>query len=122
QCCGWHAHAAIAVVDIKSSFVGNADRCPSACAAQTTGPTGNAGADAMVSIISHALEEAATDPDLNAWFDRRGSENADKCAWTFGQTYTASNGSKYNMTLGSRQYLIQRNWVNAAGGYCAVSY
>jgi hypothetical protein len=76
----------------------------------------------MASIIAHELEEAVTDPDLNAWYDRRGSENADKCAWTFGTTSTAANGSKYNMTLGSRNYLIQRNWVNAAGGYCAKSY
>jgi hypothetical protein len=76
----------------------------------------------MASIVSHELEEATTDPDLNAWYDRRGEENADKCAWTFGQTFTASNGSKYNMVLGSRQYLIQQNWVNASGGYCAVTY
>jgi len=122
QYCGWHTHGTIAGSDIKYAFVGNPDRCPSACEMQTTSPNGNAGADGMASILSHELEEAATDPDLNAWYDRRGEENADKCAWTFGQTYTASNGSKYNMTLGSRQYLIQRNWVNAAGGYCAVSY
>jgi hypothetical protein len=43
----------------------------------------------MASIIAHELEEAATDPDLNAWYDRRGMENADKCAWTFGSTSTA---------------------------------
>jgi len=24
--------------------------------------------------------------------------------------------------LGSRDYLIQRNWVNASGGSCALSY
>ena len=67
----------------------------------------------MASVIAHELEEAATDPDLNAWYDSRGYENADKCAWTFGTEYTASNGSKDNITLGARQYLIQRNWVNA---------
>jgi hypothetical protein len=76
----------------------------------------------MASIIAHELEEAATDPDLNAWYDSRGYENADKCAWTFGTESTASNGSKYNVTLGSRQYLIQQNGVNASGGYCAMSY
>ena len=43
----------------------------------------------MASVIAHELEEAATDPDLNAWYDSRGYENADKCAWTFGTTYTA---------------------------------
>ena len=76
----------------------------------------------MASIIAHELEEATTDPDLNAWYDRRGYENADKCAWTFGTTYTAANGAMANMKLGARDYLIQQNWVNAGGGYCALSY
>jgi len=26
------------------------------------------------------------------------------------------------MTLGGKNYLIQRNWVNAGGGYCATGY
>lgn len=122
QYCGWHTHASIGGRDIKYAFIGNPDRCPSACEAQTTSPNGNAGADGMASIIAHELEEATTDPDLNAWYDRRGAENADKCAWTFGATHTASNGSQYNMTLGSREYLIQQNWVNANGGFCALSH
>lgn len=123
QYCGWHTHGTITGLDIKYAFIGNPDRCPSACEAQTASPNGNAGADGMASIISHELEEAVTDPDLNAWYDRRGQENADKCAWTFGAESTASigNGSKYNMILGSRQFLIQQNWVNASGGFCAKS-
>lgn len=122
QYCGWHTHGTISGSDIKYSFVGNPDRCPNSCAAQSTGPNGNAGADGMASIIAHELEEATTDPDLNAWYDTRGQENADKCAWTFGTTHTAGNGSLYNVTLGSRNYLIQRNWVNASGGYCSMTY
>jgi hypothetical protein len=122
QYCGWHTHGTIGTTDIKYSFVGDPSRLMSACAAQTTSPNGNASADAMVSVIAHELEESVTDPDLNAWYDTRGYENADKCAWTFGGTYTVANGSLANMTLGSRQYLIQRNWVNASGGYCATSY
>ena len=121
QYCGWHTHGTIGGTDIKYSFVGNPNRCPSACAAQPTGPNGSSGADGMASIIAHELEEAVTDPDLNAWYDRRGYENADKCAWTFGSTYTA-NGALANMKLGSRDYLIQQNWVNASGGYCAKAY
>ena len=123
QYCGWHGNGTIAGLDIKYAFVGNPDRCPSACEEQTaSSPNGNTGADGMASIIAHELEEAITDPDLNAWYDRRGLENADKCAWTFGNTFTASNGSKYNVTLGGKPYLIQRNWVNASGGFCAVQY
>ena len=122
QYCGWHTHGTISGSDIKYSFVGNPERCPNSCAWDTTtSPNGNIGADGMASIIAHELEEAVTDPDLNAWYDRRGYENADKCAWTFGNTYTA-NGGLANMKLGSRDFLIQRNWVNAAGGYCAQAY
>lgn len=122
QYCGWHTHGTISGLDVKYSFVGNPDRCPSSCAPSTGSPNGNLGADGMASIIGHELEEAATDPDLNAWSDRRGYENADKCAWTFGTTYTAGNGAKANMKLGTRDFLIQQNWVNASGGFCAVSY
>jgi len=121
QYCGWHTHGTISGSDIKYAFVGNPDRCPSSCADQTVGPNGNAGADGMASIIAHELEEQGTDPDLNAWYDTRGYENADKCAWTFGTTYT-SGGAMANVKLGTRDYLIQRNWVNAAGGYCSMSY
>jgi hypothetical protein len=121
QYCGWHTHGTISGSDIKYAFIGNPDRCPSSCEEQTTGPNGNAGADGMASIIAHELEEATTDPDLNAWYDRRGSENADKCAWTFGTTYT-SNGAKANMRLGGRDYLIQQNWVNSGSGFCAINH
>ncbi len=124
QYCGWHTHATIGGTDIKYAFIGNAERCPAACSDVTSGstPNGNLGADAMASIIAHELEEAATDPDLNAWYDRRGYENADKCAWTFGTTYKTSNGATANMKLGARDFLIQQNWVNANGGLCAVKF
>jgi hypothetical protein len=122
QYCGWHTHATIGGADIKYAFVGNADRCLSACADQTTSPNNNPGADGMASVVAHEFEEAASDPDLNAWYDSRGSENADKCAWTFGTESTASNGSKYNMIINGMEYLIQRNWVNAGGGYCSLTY
>jgi len=124
QYCGWHTHGTISGLDVKYSFVGNPDRCPTSCAATTTAnsPNGNLGADGMASIISHELEETATDPDLNAWYDRKGAENADKCAWTFGTTYTTSTGGLANMKLGARDFLIQQNWVNSGNGFCAKSY
>ena len=135
QYCAWHSRATIGGKDIKFGFVGDPTHCgsvapyftPLVCEAQLTGPNGSSGADGMTSLVAHETEESVTDPDLNAWFDRRGMENADKCAWTFGSESTAANGSKYNMTLSnpagpSRNYLIQQNWVNASGGYCAKSY
>ena len=120
QYCGWHTHGTISGSDIKYSFVGNSDRCPTSCAAQSVSPNGNAGADGMASIIAHEAEESATDPDLNAWYDSSGQENGDKCAWKFGTTFTAGNGYKYNLTLAGKQYLIQQNWKNAGTGSCAL--
>ena len=119
--CGWHNHGTINGADIKYSFVGNPDRCITSCAAQSIGPNGNAGADGMVSILAHELEEAATDPNLNAWYDLQGYENGDKCAWTFGTQSTAANGAKYNITLGGLPMLIQQNWEKTAK-VCKMSY
>lgn len=126
QYCAWHTHGTYTNAghsyDIKYGFIGNPARCPSACAEQTNTPNGDLAGDSMASLIAHELSESVTDPDLNAWFDQRGQENADKCAWHFGTTSTASNGSQYNVSVGSMRYLIQQNWVNASGGYCALKY
>ena len=125
QYCAWHSHGSFtsagASHDIKFGFVGSPARCPTACSAQSVGPNGNMAADAMTTLIAHELSESVSDPKLNAWFDRRGMENADKCAWTFGTTKTASNGSQYNVTFGTSNYLLQRNWLNAKGGLCTLS-
>ena len=123
QYCGWHwFYAQSGGSTIKYSFVGNPDRCPSACEWQTNSPSGNSGFDGMASIVAHELEETVTDPEGTAWYDNRGYENADKCAWTFGSTSKTSTGALYNMTMNGTNYLIQQNWVNASGGYCAKSY
>ena len=121
QYCGYHTHSTLGGADIKWSFIGNPDRCPTACEIQAIGPNGAGGADGMASIIAHEFEEATSDPNLNAWFDRRGNENADKCAYIYGTTYTV-NGAKANMKLGGRDFLIQQNWVNANGGACASAF
>jgi hypothetical protein len=79
------------------------------------------GIDAMASLIINELEEAHSDPFGTAWFDSSGYENADKCVWTYGTLYTASNGAKYNVVVGSKQYLLQQNWLNVGRGSCAMA-
>jgi hypothetical protein len=119
--CGWHNAATISGTDVKYAHVGNAATlCPASCIESGSGANGNAGADGMASVLVHELEEAATDPDLNAWYDSDGEENADKCAWTWGKEYTSANGSRANVRLGARDFLIQQNWVNAGAGYCSM--
>jgi hypothetical protein len=123
QYCGWHTAGTPSAGHVRYSFVGNAARCLNSCAAQTVGPNGNAGVDAMLSVVAHELEEANTDPDPSSgWVDASGAENADKCAWTFGsRQLTAANGAIYNMTLGSRNYLIQRN-LSATDNKCYIDW
>jgi len=118
--CGYHGAFSFQGTPVKYGFIGNSERCLNGCARnRVTSPNDNLGADGMANIIAHELEEAVTDPQLNAWYDSRGQENADKCAWTFSNVFTEPNGSAANMTLGARDYLIQRNWANDGGGYCA---
>lgn len=122
QYCGWHTYTTIGTTTVKYSFVGNANRCLSNCAAQSVGPNGNAGVDGMLSVVAHELEESVSDPKLNAWYDSSGAENADKCAWTFGQSLQqASNGAYYNMTMNGKNYLIQRNLASTTNK-CYVNW
>ena len=73
-------------------------------------------------MVAHEIDEAVTDPDLNAWYDSAGAENADKCAWMFGTTYKAANGSLANMKIGARDYLVQQNWKAGTPQGCALTY
>ena len=56
-------------------------------------------------MSGHELSEMLTDPQLDAWYDSKGAENADKCAWTFGSSL---------LTVGTSSYKIQGNWSNSA--------
>jgi hypothetical protein len=121
--CGWHTYDKINGADIKFAFIGAVARCPSDCSRlRFHSPNDNIGADGMASVIAHELSESVTDPLLNAWYSSKGDENADKCAFTYGTLYTAANGAGANLRWGSRDFLIQQNWVNADGGYCGLSY
>ena len=101
-------------------FVGNPDRAPSQCKPQAVGPNGSSAADGMATILANELFDAIVDPNFTAWYDRFGLEPADKCAWNFGATYTATNGARANIRLGGRDYLLQQLWVPDARGYCTL--
>ncbi|HLK07892.1 MAG TPA: hypothetical protein VKV30_08130 [Candidatus Angelobacter sp.] len=131
--CGFHTQQTINGADIKWAFIGNTDKCPSNCSIQATGPNspaaGVGGADGMANVITHETEEAITDPDLNAWFDSAGNEDADKCNFKFGPRTTCSSsngctaagvaaGAQFNQTFGGHDWMIQMEWENSRGGGC----
>jgi hypothetical protein len=102
-------------------YIGDPNRAPALCMPQTLGPNGTSGADAMASLLANELSNTLTDPNLTAWYDRLGLEQADKCAWTYGQTYPA-NGALANVRLGRHDYLLQQLWVpTRSGGFCALA-
>jgi hypothetical protein len=120
--CGWHSHAQLSKTDIKFAFIGDpTTQGLSVCSAQLTGPNGNPGADAMASVFAHEVVETVTDPDADAWYDSSGNENADKCAWTFGPDTYMVNGSKANISLGTRYYFIQQNWNAGKHQGCSMT-
>ncbi|CAO3663912.1 unnamed protein product [Umbelopsis ramanniana] len=123
QYCGWHTYANINGTDLKYLFAGRADACISSCVSSTnqqSSPNGDVFVDGMISVLAHEIVEAGSDPELNAWTDASGQENADKCAWTFGTTQDASSGGQYNVVAGGKEYLIQQNW-SAADQQCEQS-
>lgn len=74
-------------------------------------------ADATLNVVSHEHNEAITDEQGSAWYDSRGAENGDKCAWNFGTALgTASNGAKYNQVINGNDYYLQQEWSNASSG------
>ena len=94
------------------------------CNALAGSPNNDPAGDAEVNVLSHELEEANTDPQLNAWYDGSGAENGDKCAWNFGTTFlsTTNGNGAANITVGTRDFLVQQNWLNANGGGCYQGY
>ncbi len=62
-------------------------------------------------FVSHETREAVTDEDLNAWYDRRGYEADDKCAWSPTPFADATTGTNQDGTGFAYQY----EWSNAVG-------
>lgn len=122
QYCAYHGHFTWNGNDVKYAVMPYAQDYPSGCTAGSNiSPNSDPAAAAEVNVLAHETEETATDEDLNAWYDRRGYENADKCAWNFGTTQTGTSGT-FNQTIGGVNWLIQMNWVNAGSGGCLQQY
>jgi hypothetical protein len=126
QYCAYHSWGTVTVGGVARTVLYSAmpdDYAkPTACSSGLAAANGDAHADAEVSVLIHEIEETTTDMNGNAWYDSVGNENADKCAWNYGTTFTTALGGKANVTLGSKSFLIQQNWVNSGTGGCRLSW
>lgn len=102
--CAWHSSGSINGIQVEFGFFFNLDGDPGCDPNAPTNLGHSQGLSALANVSGHELSEMLTDPQLNAWYDQQGSENADKCAWTF-------NGL---VTIGAQSWKIQGNWSNAA--------
>lgn len=104
--CAWHSAGSCGGVAVQFAYFFNLDG-DAGCDPQDTSGNHSQGLAAIANVSGHELSEARTDPaNPGAWYDSRGQENGDKCAWTFGAPLvTFGNGS---------QWKIQGEWSNAA--------
>jgi hypothetical protein len=87
---------------------------PAACGSGQS--PNNDDADATINVASHEHNEAITDPLGNAWYDRRGAENGDKCAWNFGAALGGASTHQYNQVINGGTYYLQQEWSNRSSG------
>lgn len=103
--CAWHSWGSCRGVNIQFAFFFKLDG-DAGCDPQDSSNLHSQGLAALANVSGHEISEAQTDPRGDGWFDGSGSENADKCAWSFGTPLlTLTNGS---------QWKLQGNWSNAA--------
>ncbi len=103
--CAWHSAGTCHGVAVQFAFFFKLDG-DAGCNPGDTSGLHSQGLAAIANVSGHELSEARTDPSLNAWYDRQGEENGDKCAWTFAvPLVTFSNGTRWK---------IQGEWSNNA--------
>ena len=102
----WEGNTSAPLVDALIPYA-----IPVGCTTTVQSPNGNADADIVTSPLSHELNEAASDPLLNAWYDSSGYENGDECAYIFGAT-SGTSGAQYNQTINGAHYFLQEEFSN----------
>jgi hypothetical protein len=104
--CAWHSAGTCGGTPVQFAFFFNLDGDPGCDPGDTSG-LHSQGLAALANVTAHELSEARSDPaNPGAWYDGNGSENGDKCGWTFGAPLvTFSDGNRWK---------LQGEWSNAA--------
>jgi hypothetical protein len=104
--CAYHSYGMCNGTPVQFAYFFNLDG-DAGCDPQDTMTGHSQGLSAIANVSGHELSEARTDPaSPGAWYDSKGEENGDKCAWTFNVPYvTFKDGSIWK---------IQGEWSNHA--------
>lgn len=104
--CAYHSYGTCGGTPVQFAYFFNLDGDPG-CDPQDTSGLHSQALAAIANVSGHELSEARTDPaSPGAWYDSKGEENGDKCAWTFNvPLVTFSDGTRWK---------IQGEWSNNA--------
>lgn len=104
--CAYHSYGTCNGTPVQFAYFFNLDG-DAGCDPQDTSGLHSQGLAALANVSGHELSEARTDPaSPGAWYDAKGEENGDKCAWTFNvPLVTFSDGTRWK---------IQGEWSNDA--------
>jgi hypothetical protein len=100
--CAYHDNFLSSIGDVKYAAM----PYPSCGGCQTAGFTA---AQNLEHFTAHETREAVTDADGTAWYDRRGYEADDKCAWSPTPFVDSTNGTNADGSGFAYQY----EWSNA---------
>ena len=118
--CAYHGYISVAggvIVYANNPYVAGLN-----CDPGEEHPNENASDATIAGGLAHEHSESVTDPELNAWYDSKDQEVADKCrtfkpASEFGEPLgKAPDGSNYNEVINGDLYWYQQMWSNEAGG------
>ena len=116
--CGYHSAAFGSLVYASMPYAVVDGWRGSTCSSDGGGvgnqsPNGSIDADTEISITSHEMAEAFTDPFPNSgWVDSSGSEIGDDCAYIYGSGFGGVSGSQYNQTINGAHYFTQTEFSN----------
>jgi hypothetical protein len=110
--CAWHSWGNCPNGSrIQVAYMPNLDGI-AGCDPQDTTTGNSQGLAALANVTAHELLETITDPRGTAWYDSSGSENGDKCAWSF--PVSAGNPAGLSTLTNGSMWKLQMEWSNAA--------
>ena len=114
--CAWHSWGTCSNgAQVQVAYMPNISGI-SGCNPNSTVSGQSEGLAALANVTSHEYSEAITDPRGTGWTDSSGAENGDKCAWSFHNNVTFSNGSVWKL-----QMEWSNNAYNSGTGYANTS-
>jgi hypothetical protein len=109
--CAWHDKATCNGVTFQVAYMPNMAGVSGCSPFKIKNLGCNSYSEATQSLLdgmAHEFMEATTDPHIDAWLDKSGSEIGDKCNFVYGSCVTLpSNNTTWQ---------VQEEWSNAAGG------